>query len=468
MHDRFALGLSPQDVRLAVTRGYDDLRIDEWVDQDKFEPWFNMSSRKYVPVILRRAHRYLRGNSNSKSSVAGGPSGGTSQALSGSRNTTSSSSAPTNIVSSGEQATTLNAPTQVATEPPLIMYTMRWDFVPRYKEYDNPVKRPTLYVERESLSLTRWSISKQTNRCAVVCQGFHQWYKMGKEKAQPYFTTHSDGRPMLLAGLWDRVILRGASEPLWTFVIITTPASEDSKLHGQYKHDRQPVIISNNAALSAWLNSPTWSTELEDLCEFNEQGLIRYRVPSEIENVNASSRSFIIPIAERIDGMKAALKRQAEARSKRKRSPEAGPSANNPMPDKQSASEGNPHPETSDLNADVVPQNKSHSKRKHSPARDGTPGPSAKGPMAHKQTASEDQPDPEPIDVNVDRGLESSNTTSEASTSTQRPRKKPDSKDHKVQSFARPSDRPSCVMQPLIALVAFSQGQSCEVVTSNS
>ena len=38
---------------------------------------------------------------------------------------------------------------------------------------------------------------------------YYEWLKKGKERL-PHFTKHADGRPMLLAGLWDSVLLQGA------------------------------------------------------------------------------------------------------------------------------------------------------------------------------------------------------------------------------------------------------------------
>ena len=39
---------------------------------------------------------------------------------------------------------------------------------------------------------------------------YYEWMKKGKERL-PHFTKRADGRLMLLAGLWDRVVLEGAS-----------------------------------------------------------------------------------------------------------------------------------------------------------------------------------------------------------------------------------------------------------------
>ena len=37
---------------------------------------------------------------------------------------------------------------------------------------------------------------------------YYEWLKKGKERL-PHFTRHADGRMMLLAGLWDSVVLEG-------------------------------------------------------------------------------------------------------------------------------------------------------------------------------------------------------------------------------------------------------------------
>ena len=82
---------------------------------------------------------------------------------------------------------------------------------------------------------------------------------------------------MLLAGLYDVVTLEGTqrsqfrrpirltivvgqSEPMWTFTIVTTSANKAFS----WLHDRQPVILSSDDALSKWLDtsSQTWNPEL--------------------------------------------------------------------------------------------------------------------------------------------------------------------------------------------------------------
>lgn len=53
-----------------------------------------------------------------------------------------------------------------------------------------------------------WGSIKGRKRCAVVCQGYYEWLKKGKDRL-PHFTKHKDGQLMLLAGMYDCVTLEG-------------------------------------------------------------------------------------------------------------------------------------------------------------------------------------------------------------------------------------------------------------------
>jgi len=69
-----------------------------------------------------------------------------------------------------------------------------------------------------------WASIKGKKRCAVVCQGslsllnlsqrylhairYYEWLTKGKDKL-PHFIKHKDGKVMLMAGLYDSVVLEG-------------------------------------------------------------------------------------------------------------------------------------------------------------------------------------------------------------------------------------------------------------------
>lgn len=86
---------------------------------------------------------------------------------------------------------------------------------------------------------------------------------------------------MLLAGLYDCANLEGSpcigpkytvlkgvlgsERPLWSFSIVTTPASKDF----EWLHDRQPVILLSEADIAKWLdpNIDKWTKELSHLVQ---------------------------------------------------------------------------------------------------------------------------------------------------------------------------------------------------------
>jgi hypothetical protein len=146
--------------------------------------------------------------------------------------------------------------------------------------------------------------------------------KKGKDRI-PHFTKHQDGRVMLMAGLWDCVILEGKTEPLWTFAVVTTSANKEFS----WLHDRQPVILSSREALNIWLDttSQKWTSELTRLVEpYHDLNapLQCYQVPKEIGKVGAESPTFIEPIANRKDGIQAMFSKQRQSEKsgvKRKR-----------------------------------------------------------------------------------------------------------------------------------------------------
>lgn len=187
-----------------------------------------------------------------------------------------------------------------------------------------------------------WGSIKGRKRCAVVCQGYYEWLKKGKDRL-PHFTKHKDGQLMLLAGMYDCVTLEGRlfqthyvnflsrtnfvnlgqTEPLWTFTIVTT----DSNKELSWLHDRMPVVLSTKAELEQWLDcsSQTWSAELSKIIlPYNnrKRPLDCYAVPTDIGKVGAESPTFIEPIAQRKDGIQAMFAKQANSQ---KAKPPASP-----------------------------------------------------------------------------------------------------------------------------------------------
>jgi putative SOS response-associated peptidase YedK len=99
----------------------------------------------------------------------------------------------------------------------------------------------------------------------------------GKDKL-PHFMKRKDGNLLLMAGLYDSAVIEGMcnvsqrsfclivimlGRTLWSFTIVTTDANKEFS----WLHDRQPVFLTNKAALDKWLDttSQTWTKELSDM-----------------------------------------------------------------------------------------------------------------------------------------------------------------------------------------------------------
>lgn len=143
------------------------------------------------------------------------------------------------------------------------------------------------------------------HRCVLFCQGFYEWLKPGA----PHFTKlPGPDRLMPLAALYD-------SDKL-TFSIVTTEANKQL----EFLHDRMPVILPTTEAIFAWMaTGPEWQPLLKPI----QDHLECYRVPPEVGKVGNSHASFIAPLEDRKDGIKAFFNKQSAPPSppKAKRSP---------------------------------------------------------------------------------------------------------------------------------------------------
>ncbi|KDQ54474.1 hypothetical protein JAAARDRAFT_38145 [Jaapia argillacea MUCL 33604] len=271
MCGRFSLGLPHNEIEALL--GYPDAHVGEWVNQDQFVPRYNIAPHSQASVIRRSD---------------AGPS-----SQSGS------------------------------SRPALIMQTMKWGLVPHWNKHEDATKTlNTINARAENLveGGGMWASIKGKKRCAVVCQGYYEWLKKGKDRI-PHFTKLKGDKLMLMAGLWDVAHLEGQEKPLYTFTIVTTDASKQLS----WLHDRQSVILTSEADLNVWLDtsSQSWTPELTKLvAPYHGSPLECYAVPKEVGKVGTESPTFIQPVAQRKDGIQAMFSKQARSASvKRKRSP---------------------------------------------------------------------------------------------------------------------------------------------------
>ncbi|KAI8972616.1 hypothetical protein BD414DRAFT_217116 [Trametes punicea] len=310
---------SLQHDEIQQLHGY-NVHIGEWVGRDNFVPRHNIAPRSQAPVIRRRdAHGDAAGPSRQR----GAPSTSVSAAdadPSDARRTRETAPAKASSASAPVQTADLGAPGgssqgEVPAEgrSELILHTMRWGLVPHYSKHEDGSLK-TINARCEALiegQAGMWASIKGRKRCVVVCEGYYEWLKKGKERL-PHFTRHKDGRLMLLAGLWDCAVLKGSTESLWTFTIVTTDASKELS----WLHDRQPVILPDEAALETWLETTSgkWTAALSELCapyrHAERHPLVCYQVPKEVGKIGTESPTFVQPIEHRKDGIQALFAKQ--------------------------------------------------------------------------------------------------------------------------------------------------------------
>ncbi len=126
--------------------------------------------------------------------------------------------------------------------------------------------------------------------------------------------------------------VRGEDKPLYTFTIVTTASNEQLG----FLHDRMPVILPTEKAIATWLGldakpkseadvkkgddvDDTWSFEVAKLLRPLQSELECYKVPKEVGKVGNSDPSFILPIEERKDGLRAFFSKQKQPKQRQGR-----------------------------------------------------------------------------------------------------------------------------------------------------
>lgn len=117
------------------------------------------------------------------------------------------------------------------------------------KKPDGSMKMATPFntVSETAMAKPSWRKSLTERRCIVPATGFYEWTGP-KSDRRPIHFTRRDGKPLLLAGVFDEA--KGDDRPLAFSVLTTTPNATLELIH-----DRMPVILDVEQAL-AWLDAP--------------------------------------------------------------------------------------------------------------------------------------------------------------------------------------------------------------------
>lgn len=125
----------------------------------------------------------------------------------------------------------------------------RWGLVPSWAK-DIAIGNRMINARSETAAeKPSFKSALKSRRCVIPADGYYEWQKTETGK-QPYEFFAIDGKPLALAGLWERnskVLPNG--ETLYTCTILTTSSNGFTS----DIHDRMPVILSGDS-LDEWLD----------------------------------------------------------------------------------------------------------------------------------------------------------------------------------------------------------------------
>ncbi len=151
----------------------------------------------------------------------------------------------------------------------------------------NP-RPPLLNVRTDGMRKGQFKKHLKKQRCVIPVEGFYEWRQEGGK--QPYYFSRKDGKPLMLAGIWEIAEYKGDSRV--AFAILT---DEPNELVASY-HDRMPLALADDK-VAAWLDvsqeSPLGENLLLDLNEFTVRPMDRA-----MNNVRQKDLTVIDPEAK--------------------------------------------------------------------------------------------------------------------------------------------------------------------------
>ena len=121
---------------------------------------------------------------------------------------------------------------------------------------------PLLNARTDGMRKGQFRTHLEKQRCVIPADGFYEWREEGGK--QPYYFSRKDGRPLLLAGIWQGSEYKG--DRRIAFAILT---DEPNELVASY-HDRMPLAVADDK-VAAWLDLSKQSLLSENLLlELNE------------------------------------------------------------------------------------------------------------------------------------------------------------------------------------------------------
>jgi putative SOS response-associated peptidase YedK len=135
---------------------------------------------------------------------------------------------------------------------------------------DGKPRPPLLNARTDGMRRGQFRTHLKKQRCVIPADGFYEWRDEGGK--QPYYFARKDGKPLMLAGIWQEAEYKGDKRP--AFAILT---EEPNELVASY-HDRMPLALADDKVV-LWFDlsrdSPLDENLLLDLNEFTVRPMDR-------------------------------------------------------------------------------------------------------------------------------------------------------------------------------------------------
>jgi putative SOS response-associated peptidase YedK len=158
-------------------------------------------------------------------------------------------------------APTQTLPVVVEEDDAWVVRGMHWGLIPKWtKPGQRPKVMPINARSETAAEKPMFKSLMKYRRCIVPANGFYEWRAQGAGGKQPYFI-HPTGHDLFLfAGLWDEAPAGPEGEPIQSFTILTSGATDAM----QGIHDRMPMMLDDEV-VPEWLDRE--ETEAEPMAQ---------------------------------------------------------------------------------------------------------------------------------------------------------------------------------------------------------
>lgn len=180
---------------------------------------------------------------------------------------------------------------------------LRWGLVPFWAE-DPRVGSRMINARAESIDKRpAFREAFASRRCLVPADGFYEWKSAagppapsgaGRTGRAPFWIHRPDRSAFSFAGVWERWRPKGAGNPIHSFAIVTTEASQALTP----LHDRMPVVISAEAR-GLWLDPDAEVERLKSVLRpAPDDAFIAHAVSTAVNSPSFDEPACTVPVEE--------------------------------------------------------------------------------------------------------------------------------------------------------------------------